>query len=90
LFDARTKTSTAPTEISPIERSHRDPVYDVVWVASKAGTDFFSASTDGQVLWWDYRRMGEPVEKMMLEVKGEGGGVLGGTALDYDSAMVRP
>eukprot|EP00698_Gefionella_okellyi_P008263 TRINITY_DN2042_c0_g1_i2.p1 TRINITY_DN2042_c0_g1~~TRINITY_DN2042_c0_g1_i2.p1 ORF type:complete len:570 (+),score=116.88 TRINITY_DN2042_c0_g1_i2:49-1758(+) len=84
LFDARTKTSTAPSEISPIERSHRDPVYDVFWIASKSGTEFFSVSTDGQVLWWDYRRMGEPMEKMLLEMKGEPGGVLGGVSLDYD------
>lgn len=85
LFDTRTKTSRAPTEISPIEKSHRDPVYDVSWIASKAGTDFFSCSTDGQVLWWDYRRLGEPVEKLNIEMKGEGT-QLGGTALDYDTA----
>lgn len=32
-----------------MEFSHRDPVYKVIWLQSKTGTDAFSASTDGQV-----------------------------------------
>lgn len=33
--------------------------------------------------------MAEPLEKMMLEMKGsESGGVLGGVSLDYDAATV--
>ena len=31
------------------------------------GTEFFSTSTDGRVLWWDIRRMGgEPTESLLL------------------------
>lgn len=54
-------------EVSPIEHSHRDPAYKVIWIQSKTGTECFSASTDGQVLWWDIRKMGEPTEKLILD-----------------------
>ena len=36
-----------------MEHSHRDPVYKVIWLQSKTGTDAFSASTDGQVSRWN-------------------------------------
>ena len=36
-------------DISILETSHRDPVYNVLWINSKSGTEFFSSSTDGQV-----------------------------------------
>lgn len=45
-------------ETSSVEMSHRDPVYKIIWLQSKTGTDAFSTSTDGQVhlitlfLWW--------------------------------------
>lgn len=44
-----TRKGSQPVEMSAIEHSHRDPVYKVIWLQSKTGTDFFSASTDGQV-----------------------------------------
>ncbi len=47
IFDTR-KGSTA-VEQSLIENSHRDPAYKTVWLQSKSGTEFFSASTDGKV-----------------------------------------
>lgn len=47
FWDVR-KGST-PVDISILETSHRDPVYNVLWINSKSGTEFFSSSTDGQV-----------------------------------------
>jgi dynein axonemal intermediate chain 2 len=44
-----TRKGSHPVDTSLIERSHRDPVYNVRWVQSKTGTECFSASTDGQV-----------------------------------------
>jgi dynein intermediate chain 2 len=77
----------SPVDSSPIEKSHRDPVYDVAWMQSKTGTECCSVSTDGQVFWWDIRKLGEPMEGIMLEVKGEDGvkEVHGGVTLSYDS-----
>lgn len=44
-----TRRGSQPVETSALEQSHRDPVYKVIWLQSKTGTDAFSASTDGQV-----------------------------------------
>mmetsp|Transcript_27129 Transcript_27129/g.55272 ORF Transcript_27129/g.55272 Transcript_27129/m.55272 type:complete len:571 (-) Transcript_27129:175-1887(-) len=75
----------APTESSPIEKSHRDPVYDVAWLQSKTGTECATVSTDGQLFFWDIRKLGEPTEGMPLQV-GADGATLGGVTLSYDSA----
>ena len=54
------------------------------------GSDVFSTSTDGQVLWWDIRKLVEPVETLSLEYAGyKAGEVLGGITLEYESTMVR-
>ena len=57
------RKGSAPVESSPIEKSHRDPVYDLCWLQSKTGTEFASVSTDGQILWWDLRKLTEPMER---------------------------
>lgn len=46
-----TRRGSQPVEVSSLEQSHRDPVYKVIWLQSKTGTDAFSVSTDGQVDW---------------------------------------
>lgn len=40
-----------------IEKSHHDPVTDVFWVQSRTGNECVSSSTDGQLLWWDIRKL---------------------------------
>jgi len=47
VWDSR--KGSAPVDMSVLEFSHRDPVYNVLWINSKSGTEFFSSSTDGQV-----------------------------------------
>ena len=37
------------------------------------------------MLWWDTRKLGEPLEKMMLEDKANEGRLIGGVALEYTS-----
>lgn len=50
----------------------------------------FSTSTDGRVMWWDIRKLGEPVETLQLEFAGyRPGQKLGGITLEYESTMVR-
>lgn len=54
------------------------------------GSDVFSTSTDGQVLWWDIRKLVEPVETLSLEYAGYKSGLkLGGIVVEYESTMVR-
>ena len=47
-----------------------DPVYDVFWITSKTGNQCASVSTDGQMLWWDIRKLSEPTEQLVLENEG--------------------
>ncbi|KAL5970687.1 Dynein intermediate chain 3 ciliary [Taenia solium] len=65
LWDRR--KGSLPVEVSPVENSHRDPAWQAIWIQSKTGTEFFSTSTDGQVLWWDVRKMNEPTEILYLD-----------------------
>ena len=33
----------------PMDQCHIDPVYKTIWLNAKAGTEFFTGSTDGMV-----------------------------------------
>uniref|UniRef100_A0A8C8CLY3 Dynein intermediate chain 3, ciliary n=1 Tax=Oncorhynchus tshawytscha TaxID=74940 RepID=A0A8C8CLY3_ONCTS len=71
------------------EHSHRDPVYKVIWLQSKTGTDTFSASKDGQVLGWDIRKMSEPTERLVLDPnkKCNPDNALGVISLEFETTM---
>ena len=64
-FDMR--AGDGPKETSIIEKSHRDPVYKIAWLQGKTPFECASTSTDGQVLWWDIRRLGEPSEMLNIQ-----------------------
>ena len=83
FFDDR--KGPTPVEASPIEYSHKDPIYDCAWLASKTVTEMLTCSTDGQVFVWDTRRISEPVESLMITEKGQNT-VLGAVSLEYDAA----
>ncbi|KAJ1445521.1 WD40-repeat-containing domain protein [Pelagophyceae sp. CCMP2097] len=78
----------SPVESSVIEKSHHDPIYDIFWVSSKTGNQCASVSTDGQMLWWDIRKLGEPVDQLLLDSDAKGGGmVLGGSSMEYNKEI---
>ena len=83
FFDLR--KGPAPVDSSPVEHSHRDAVHDFAWTQSKTGSELMSTSTDGSVLWWDLRRLGEPLEALTLRERGggEAAAVLGGMCVEY-------
>lgn len=81
-----TRKGSRPVEVSPIEKSHRDPVYRARFLATKGGFDAFSCSTDGQVMFWDVRKLAEPTETLMVD-PGDNGRLLGGVSLEYESTM---
>jgi len=85
MFD--TRKGPNPAEISIIEKSHRDPVYDIAWLTGKTAYECASTSTDGQVLWWDIRRP-EPSDSLALEDKTPGceGRTMGGVSMEYSAA----
>jgi len=82
-----TRKGETPVDSSIIEKSHRDPVYKIAWLHGKTPNECASTSTDGQVLWWDIRRLGEPSEMLQLEDKAaEGGRLMGGVSMEYSAA----
>ncbi|XP_071452018.1 dynein intermediate chain 3, ciliary [Hetaerina americana] len=62
-----TRRGSLPVDQSGLDVSHRDPASCVNWIASKSGSEYFSASTDGQVKWWDIRKLSEPLETLILD-----------------------
>ncbi len=83
FYDVRKGNGGQPVETSVIENSHHDPVYDIFWISSKTGQQCASVSTDGQMLWWDTRRLGEPTDSLQLDIGN--GTVLGGSSLEYNT-----
>lgn len=62
-----TRESSKPVAITPREVCHRESVNSVLWINSKTGTEFFSGGADGQVVWWDTRRLDERVETLYMD-----------------------
>lgn len=87
LFDRR--KGSHPVEATSLDRSHRDPVWKVIWIQSKTGSECFSTSTDGIVLWWDIRKFSEPIEFMYLDPtkKQKADKAQGAYALEYESTI---
>ena len=82
------RKGSAPVESSVLENSHHDPVYDVFWIQSRSGNECCSLSTDGQLLWWDIRKLKKgPTDVMLLSGQGVDGNdiIYGGTAMEYRS-----
>ncbi|NXQ29279.1 DNAI2 protein, partial [Alaudala cheleensis] len=84
-----TRKGGLPMEMTPVEFSHRDPVYGACWLPSRTGTECFSGSTDGQVLWWDIRKLSQPSEKLALDITREDqlNKALGAISLDFAPTM---
>lgn len=75
-----------PVSSSVIEKSHHDPVYEIWWINSKTGNQCVSVSTDGQILWWDTRKLAEPTDSLLLSTgPAAGNQVLGGSSLEYNT-----
>jgi len=77
-----TRAGKRPREQSQIQNSHHDPVFDVAYIQSRSGNEFCSVSTDGQMLWWDARRLSEPIDSFKL-VDPADNVVHGATCLEY-------
>ena len=94
FFDVRKGSSSGvikPFETTLLEKSHHDPVYDIYWLTvGKAGTECVTTSTDGRILWWDYKKLSDgPVEELSLSETFNVNDVptpkiLGGTSLEYN------
>ncbi|XP_008543431.1 dynein axonemal intermediate chain 2 [Microplitis demolitor] len=80
-----------PVEVSVVENSHRDACNKVLWINSKTGTEFFSSSRDGQIKWWDTRKLQTPMDTLVIDlVKPEEQDIdraTGVTTLQFESSL---
>jgi dynein intermediate chain 2 len=75
-----------PTESSIAETSHHDPVSDIYWISSKTGHQCVSVSTDGKMMWWDTRKLTEPLDSINLCSNSQNSGIpLGACCLEYNT-----
>ena len=51
---------------APLAASHTEPVYCSKWTASKTGMEMMTSSEDGEVKWWDVRRLEAPLTQLDL------------------------
>merc|ERR1719387_514328 len=79
------KRGPTPVGKSAVEVSHYDPVYDVVWLQSKTGTECATVSSDGRLLFWDVRKMTACTDECQPidGGKGEEEKILGGVSLEW-------
>lgn len=94
FFDQRKGNSSGvikPVETTMLDKSHHDPVYDIYWLTvGKSGTECVSTSTDGRILWWDMKKLGDgPVDELILSETFQVNDqpvtkILGGTCLEYN------
>uniref|UniRef100_A0A3P9LSI4 Uncharacterized protein n=1 Tax=Oryzias latipes TaxID=8090 RepID=A0A3P9LSI4_ORYLA len=82
-----TRESCWPVGSSPEDHSHKDPVSKVSWLQLKGKKEAISTSTDGQVLWWDIRKMSEPTERLILDLGGERTCPVGAISLGLNHIM---
>lgn len=72
--------------MSNVENSHHEPVVDLIWMSSKAGNEFVTCSTDGQVLWWDLTNLKEPTDILKISESDDPAAKhIGATSLEYVS-----
>ncbi|XP_018351599.1 PREDICTED: dynein intermediate chain 3, ciliary-like [Trachymyrmex septentrionalis] len=57
-----------PVQMSHRQFSHRNPANQTLWIQSKSNNEFFSASTDGAIKWWDIRKMRQPTEELVIDL----------------------
>mmetsp|Transcript_43316 Transcript_43316/g.97778 ORF Transcript_43316/g.97778 Transcript_43316/m.97778 type:complete len:576 (-) Transcript_43316:137-1864(-) len=72
-----------PLAKTAVEVTHYDPVYDVVWLNSKIGTECVSVSSDGRLLFWDVRKLSETVDECILLDGTEQKKTHGGVSLEW-------
>jgi len=82
LYDLR--KGPTPAGKSSVEVSHYDPVYDVVWLQSKTGTEVASVSSDGRLVFWDVKKLSEPLDECDLtDGSREAPKTIGGCSLEW-------
>lgn len=65
IWDPR--VGQTPQLIVKREFRHRERVNDLLWQHSKTNSEFFSGGGDGQIHWWDCRKLNGPFDSLMCD-----------------------
>jgi len=86
IWDVK-RHSSQPAMISPVEKSHSDPITHLAWLSMKTGTELITSSTDGRVLWWDTRQFSKgPIDTLLLTETFDGKErIVGGSVLEFNA-----
>ncbi|KZC05586.1 Dynein intermediate chain 3, ciliary, partial [Dufourea novaeangliae] len=80
-----------PVHTSHIFLSHGAPATRALWTSSKANTEFFSASSNGTIMWWDTRFMKRPTHILVMDMydprRMDRFKAIGVTALNFEPTM---
>lgn len=65
LWDAN--VGDTELSVSPIESAHRESTSALCWVHSKTNTEFYTASLDGSIKYWDARNLENTLYEIFLD-----------------------
>lgn len=86
-----TRAGSDPVFFTPKEICHRESVSSVIWINSKTNTELFSGGADGQVIWWDTRKMSERLDELYMDPEKTDEQVLdrsyGISVLEYETSI---
>lgn len=88
--DTKQHPKVATSNLSSVEFSHHEPVVDLFWLSSKLNNEFVTCSTDGQICWWDNRKMEKPTDRTYISEYDQGKTeeglpvkIVGGTSMEF-------
>lgn len=86
-----TRAGSQPVGSTPREVCHRESVNSVLWINSKSGSEFFSGGSDGQVIWWDSRKLTERLDVLYMDPEKSDEQILersyGVSVLEYETTI---
>ena len=63
------RADTRPVSSTSFTESHTEPVYSVIWTASKTAAEMMTGGSEGLVKWWDTRNLSRPRDQMMVDTE---------------------
>lgn len=91
VFDVRVGTGAVSS--SSVYNSHREGITSILYTHSRTYSEFFTGSSDGQCLWWDFRKLSHPLDQLPISIRLKSlehpslSNAEGVSTLDFDSGM---
>jgi dynein intermediate chain 2, axonemal len=83
-----TRADNEPVRVTDRDCSHRSQANCLKWCSTKTSSEFFTGSAEGDVFWWDFRKLDQPVDELLLDPnKRTDRRSFGISVLEYESSM---